>query len=101
MGGRSGQESVLEIYLACFPFEANSVHRISMKGLFKSIFRVRADTSAIVEEKSGPNGGVFYRCTYELVLWFGGPEVKAQFAWKENVSSTFHFGAFSEYNFCL
>ena len=54
-------------------------------GHLKVLFRVQADTSAIVEETAGPDGSVYYQCAYELVMWFGGTEVKAQFAWFENV----------------
>ena len=54
-------------------------------GHLKVLFRVQADTSAIVEETTGPDGSVYYQCAYELVMWFGGTEVKAQFAWFENV----------------
>ena len=34
------------------------------------------------------SSGVYYKVTYELVMLFGGTEIKALVCWKENVRST-------------
>lgn len=37
--------------------------------------------------KTGGSAGVYYRVDFDIVLQFGLTELKAQVAWKENVSS--------------
>lgn len=35
---------------------------------------------------TGFDGVVYQRVCYDIVLWFGGSELKAQFRWLENVN---------------
>ena len=37
------------------------------------------------------NTSTYYKVDYELIMLFGGTELKVQLAWKENVSSLFPF----------
>ena len=40
---------------------------------------------------SCPSTSTYYKVDYELIMLFGGMELKTQLAWKENVSSSFPF----------
>lgn len=50
---------------------------------------IEGDLSAlqsIAPKLIGLNNVVYQEIHYDIVLWFGGPELKAQLRWKENVS---------------
>lgn len=40
---------------------------------------------SIATKLIGLNEVVYQRIYFDIVLWFGGPELKAQLRWKENV----------------
>ena len=44
----------------------------------------------MIPQRKVTGGGIFYRVDYDLVLLFGMTELKAQVAWRENVSSFFY-----------
>jgi hypothetical protein len=53
---------------------------------------VHADTQGIPRElRHSPYSGSYYNLEFEVVLLFGLTELKAQIAWKENVSARFLF----------
>ena len=57
-----------------------------MKQLFV-VSVVRGTIKRITQEKTSANGAKYWRYEYELLIWLGGTELKAQVIWKENVSS--------------
>ena len=59
---------------------------------YKKLCTIRADLSRIpmIPQRKVTGGGIFYRVDYDLVLLFGMTELKAQVAWRENVSSFFY-----------
>lgn len=53
---------------------------------------VKADHSTIragIRKGKAPNGARFFFFLFDFVLYFGGPELKAQINWKENVCNHF------------
>lgn len=50
---------------------------------------MEADTSTIVaKKKTSATGEKYYTISYDIVLLFGLTELRAQIAWKEDVSVT-------------
>jgi hypothetical protein len=61
----------------------------------KQLFVVTVEANIlkrIILERQSANGARYWRYEYDLVIWFGGTELRAQVVWKENVSS---FGNFA------
>lgn len=57
--------------------------------MFRRLFNVSMDlnnmkTTAI--QKRGANGTKYWRYEYDLAIFYGGPEVRAQLVWKDKVS---------------
>ena len=56
-------------------------------GLFKRLFYVTADGSARQQMSAKPHkrrdGTKFWNFVFDVVIFFGGPEVKAQITWME------------------
>ena len=55
---------------------------------FSELCTIEADLSRVpmLPRSKVTGGGIFYRVEYDIVLLFGMTELKAQLAWKENVS---------------
>ncbi|PBK65412.1 hypothetical protein ARMSODRAFT_891913 [Armillaria solidipes] len=57
---------------------------------YSVLFTVAANTSKVAEALKpllAKDGGVYYRIDYDIAIFFGRTELKAQMCWKEDVSS--------------
>jgi hypothetical protein len=69
------------------PLEPTHSTRFSFTENFAKVCTILADTTNIVREKrSNALAGSYYGISYEVVLLFGLTELKAEIAWKEDVS---------------
>ncbi|KAJ3710598.1 hypothetical protein DFJ43DRAFT_1009224 [Lentinula guzmanii] len=54
--------------------------------MFSTWCTVYADLSHVVEISGIRDGRMYFNADFEVVILFGGPEIKAQVSWRENVS---------------
>lgn len=54
--------------------------------MFSTWGTVYADVSAAVKTAGVHAGRFYHQAEFQIVILFGGPEIKAQISWQENVS---------------
>jgi len=61
--------------------------------LYSQLCTIEVDLSHLKPSPKAVNASssTYYKVDYELIMLFGGTELKAQLAWKENVSFAFPF----------
>ena len=66
------------------------IDRLFIEDELKVVCRVEGDLTAVgktVPILTGVNGIKYQRIYFDVVIWFGGPELLAELHWKENVSA--------------
>ena len=61
--------------------------RLSLQGHLRKLLTIQSDLSSIVRQVEGNEGKVFWTCSYNITMKFGGPELTIFASWKEGVSA--------------
>ena len=77
--------------LASFSLDCRTLCALNLKlDMYPTICYIGANTLQIsrnIQPRRSPGGKVYYALEFEVILLFGLTELKAQIAWKEEVSS--------------
>ena len=76
----------------------NDIPDVELTGFFQGaavqgmrlICILNADLSALAlrhQKQTGPRGNKFYRVDYDVCVYFGGTQLRANLQWKESVSA--------------
>jgi hypothetical protein len=75
-----------------FSFPPTLTTRLLFVDDFHEVCTVKANLSNVpIPTRYGSQGGQYYEVDIDVILLFGATELKAQIAWKENVSRSSRF----------
>ena len=83
---RSGWTKMHVSSLRSLPSRPHSEWNIAAS--FSTSFEIRADLSAATNDlvqRTNASGEVYYQLNYDLIVYFGLVEIKAELAWKKKV----------------